>query len=89
MKNRFQKGDVIHIVKYWDQSDYVWLEGILLIDDYIPHYPSTLNGIYKIKQLKGNLRFYAINSEHFDNLEYLVWLGNINDNKSLRLLYAS
>lgn len=85
---RFQEGDVIHVVKYYDVGDEVVEEGIVLILGYVPHYEHTVNGIYQIKPLKGNIGFIRFNSDQFDKLEYLVWLGNINENESLRLLYA-
>ena len=88
LKTRFKVGDIIEIEKYWDQGDDKWLSGIVQITDYTPHYPNTINGMYSMELLNGNFSSIRHNSDVFDNLQYLVWLGNINDNKTLRLLYG-
>lgn len=85
---RFQKGDIIHIVKYYDVGDEVIEEGIVLIKEYNPSHPNYACGVYEMEPLKGTIGFIRYNAESFDKLPYLVWLGNTNEDSALRLLYG-
>jgi len=88
MSTRFQVGDIISLEKYWDHGEGCFLSGVIEITSYEPHYTNTLNGIYEIRTLKGNIGWTSYNSSMFDVLPYLVFIGNIYTDRALRLLYG-
>jgi hypothetical protein len=90
MKFRFQEGDVVLIEKYWDQSDSTWRRGVVLIKSYkiLKNDPSC-KAVYNTKCLSGDTTWISYNTEYFDKLPYLVWLGNINENPGLKVLYGT
>jgi len=88
MAARFKTGDLIDIYM-WDHGGDKFLEGIVLIEEYVPHYPTTINGAYKLRTIKGNSRLVAINSDTFDKVNTNIWIGNIEDNPTLKALYGT
>lgn len=87
MVYRFKVGDVVSIEKYWDQLGDEWLRGIVLITGF-KYYEKSKTAAYSLKCLSGNTNWLAYNSKMFDEIQYLVWLGNINDSTTLKVLYG-
>ena len=88
VKVRFKVGDVIEVAKYWDQGDDRWQEGIVQIVAYEQPGEYAPTGVYHLKILKGSITWAAYNTKFMDELPYLIWMGNINEDKTLRLLYG-
>lgn len=86
---RFKAGDIVEIVNYWNQDTELFEDGVVLIIDHNTITNYTKTGAYLMRLLKGSFSSCVYNSHSFDNLPYLVWLGNINENKALRLLYGA
>ena len=86
-KTRFKPGDILN-VHIWDVGDEKWQDGIVQIVEWIPPYKHTKNGVYKFKRLSGNATFTIYNAVPFDNEMYTIWLGNIYEDKALRILYG-
>ena len=87
MAPRFKAGDLLE-VHVWDQGDDIWQDGIVLITEYQPHYKHTTNGVYKFKCIKGNASWISFNSDSFDRINTHIWIGNIADDATLKVLYG-
>ncbi len=86
---RFKVGDIIHITKYNDPNAEIYdKQGIVLISDYTGPYVNSTKGIYILETLRGNLTFINYGAQFFDKLPYLVYIGNIYDNPTLKVLYG-
>lgn len=88
-QNRFIIGDILDVVKFWDQCDNEIKSGIVEITDYTPNTKHTRYGLYETNNIRGNLGWMAINAQYLDDSIYVVWLGNINTDKVLRVLYGT
>jgi len=89
MLNRFHVGDIIEVRKYYDQGDERWKSGIVHITEYNPNCKHTKYGIYSISSLRGDIGWISINAQLLDTMDYVVWLGNIKEDRILRLLYGT
>lgn len=87
-KARFQVGDIIDVTKYLEQEDNSIRSGICIITGYTPPSKYSPKGTYDTKVIKGNITFIRYGALFFDESPYLVWIGNINDNPILKLLYG-
>lgn len=85
---RFKVGDLIEVVKYLDRDDGSIQSGIILITGYGGPTKYSPKGTYSTRVVKGSVKFSKYGAVFFDDLPYLVWIGNIKDNKALRILYG-
>lgn len=87
-RNRFIPGDIIRVERYFDLGDDRYKSGIIQITGYDPDADHTTYGTYDLTVLEGDIEWIRINAKLFDQEECIVWLGNINEDRALRLLYG-
>ena len=84
---KYKPGDLVSVDNYWDQGEEVFESGIMLIEGHHEH-PHTEYGVYEVNCLSGTIAFVYINASVFDKLTCTTYLGNINEDNALRVLYG-
>lgn len=86
---RFKVGDIIEVAKYWDQGEDMWRSGVIMITEIGPPGPYNSKGSYGTKRMSGDIHWISTSVEFLDKMNYLIWIGNIEDNPALKVLYGA
>lgn len=84
-KARFKKGDIIQIDKHIAMGRIK--QGIVHINDLSTPTQLYPQGVYTFSVLKGNIDIVGMDAYYFDILDNIKYLGNVDSNPGLKVLY--